>query len=47
MEKGWWYKFEDGSWPAERWVQIEYAGKLNWYYFNTQGYMAVGWIKLE
>ena len=43
-EKGWWYKFEDGSWPAERWVQIEYAGKLNWYYFNTQGYMAVGWI---
>lgn len=34
--KGWWYRNEDGSWPAATWRKID--GK--WYYFGSDGYMA-------
>ena len=42
-EKGWWYKNSDGSWPALKWLQIEYGTKTDWYYFNSEGYMVTGW----
>ncbi|MDY3930231.1 MAG: CAP domain-containing protein [Erysipelotrichaceae bacterium] len=36
---GWWYKNNDGSYPANTWKQIN--GK--WYFFNANGYMTTGW----
>lgn len=38
---GWWYQQDDGSYPANQWMQI--GGQ--WYYFNANGYMATGWVK--
>ena len=35
-DKGWWYRYKDGTWPASKWAQI--GGK--WYYFSADGYMA-------
>ncbi len=32
---GWWYEFDDGTWPENRWLKID--GK--WYYFGDDGYM--------
>jgi hypothetical protein len=39
-DKGWWYRYPDGSWPAAKW---EYINGL-WYFFGSDGYMATGWI---
>lgn len=36
---GWWYKFDDGTYPANEWYKID--GK--WYLFNSEGYMLYGW----
>ncbi|MFR5600981.1 MAG: N-acetylmuramoyl-L-alanine amidase family protein [Lachnospiraceae bacterium] len=37
---GWWYRNQDGSYPANAWQEIE--GK--WYFFNGSGYMVTGWV---
>lgn len=37
--KGWWYRNADGSWPASEWAYLEWNGKENWYYFDSNGYM--------
>lgn len=34
--KGWWYRYEDGTYPKSQWLEID--GK--WYYFKADGYMA-------
>ncbi len=44
-EVGWWYKYNDGTYPANRWFQD--PADANWYYFNEQGYMATGWIEVD
>ena len=36
---GWWYRNNDGSYPANTWKLID--GK--WYFFNASGYMTTGW----
>ena len=41
--KGWWYRFEDGTWPASEWLKVG----DNWYYFGEDGYMKTGWLQLE
>jgi len=41
--KGWWFRFEDGTWPRSQWIELEWNGVKNWYYFNEEGYMATGW----
>ena len=39
---GWWYIYEDGSYPTSKWAQI--GGK--WYWFNSEGYMAADqWVE--
>lgn len=43
-ENGWWFKFEDGSYPANEWRKLTYNGKTDWYRFNADGYMATGWF---
>lgn len=37
---GWWYSYANGGYPVSTWEQID--GK--WYYFNSSGYMATGWV---
>lgn len=40
--KGWWYQNSDGSYPTNKWQQIN--GK--WYFFNENGYCLTNkWIK--
>lgn len=39
-DKGWWYEYDGGGWPAEKWEFID----GNWYYFNEEGYMKTGWL---
>ncbi len=36
---GWWYRYGDGSYPCNRFEQIDGAT----YYFNGSGYMVTGW----
>lgn len=38
--KGWWYRNENGSYPANDWMMLDGL----WYYFNSDGYMGTGWI---
>lgn len=35
-DKGWWYRYEDGTYPKSQWLNID--GK--YYYFKADGYMA-------
>ena len=53
---GTWSVREDGQWtfktsggvtPASCWQYINWNGTNNWYYFNADGSMAVGWISLD
>ena len=37
---GWWYEYEDGSYPWEQWKDID--GQT--YYFGYSGYMYTGWL---
>lgn len=39
---GWWYRQADGSYPANKWAQIEGS----WYYFNKSGYMQTSWQQI-
>lgn len=36
---GWWYSYDNGSYPYQCWKYINGA----WYYFNRDGYMTTGW----
>ena len=42
-EKGWWYKYHDGSYPTNTWRDIDGY----WYWFNQEGYAATGWQAIE
>lgn len=39
--KGWWYQYEDGSFPSDEWVEIE----GEWYAFDSKGYVRTGWFQ--
>lgn len=39
----WWYKYSDGTYPANCWAKID--GK--WYHFDSDGWMQTGWLKLS
>ena len=38
---GWWYRFADGTYPTNGWLQIN----GQWYCFDSVGYMRTGWIQ--
>lgn len=42
-EKGWWYSYDDGTWPSNSWVYLPWKDTYQWYYFNSEGYMVTGW----
>ena len=37
-DKGWWFRFPDGSWVSNNW----YQDNEQWYYFDPEGYMVTG-----
>lgn len=41
---GWWFRYADGSYPKNAWVQLGYNGGLEWYHFDEAGYMQTGWF---
>ena len=43
--KGWWFKYQDGTWPKSQWLEFEWNGVKNWYYFGADGYMVTGWYQ--
>ena len=36
----WWYRYADGSYPANCWAQID----DQWYHFDASGWMQTGWL---
>ena len=40
---GWWWEEDNGSYPTKSWKNI--GG--TWYYFDGNGYMVTGWLKLS
>ena len=42
-ENNWWYREEDGIWPAWQWKEID----NKWYYFDENGYCVTGWRKID
>lgn len=43
--KGWWFKYQDGTWPKSQWLELEWNNGKNWYYFGADGYMVTGWYQ--
>lgn len=41
---GWWYKYYDGTWPANTWKSLLWNNSMQWYRFNPEGYMVTGWF---
>ena len=39
-ESKWWYRYVDGSYPANCWAQID----GQWYLFDASGWMQTGWL---
>ena len=37
--RGWWYRHEDGTYPANQWQVINH----HWYLFNRDGYICTSW----
>ncbi len=44
---GWWYLYDDGTYPANEWAQLTYNGQTYWYYFDVDGWMVDGWLEWE
>lgn len=40
-EAGWWYEYADGTYPSNKWEQIN----GEWYAFDENGYMRKGWYQ--
>lgn len=44
--KGWWYRFKDNTY-ATGWNYLKWSGGKNWFYFDDQGWMQTGWVKVN
>ena len=40
----WWYKYNDGSYPANGWYSLSWNGKTDWYHFDEEGWLDSGWF---
>ena len=45
--KGWWFRYNDGTWPSNKWEKLLWNGVESWYFFNAEGYMITGWFDYE
>ena len=41
---GWWFCYDDGTFPHEEWVYLTWNGRSDWYYFDVDGWMEDGWL---
>ncbi|MDO5407592.1 MAG: hypothetical protein Q4F28_09720 [Eubacteriales bacterium] len=41
---GWWYQYNNKSYPKDGWAKIRHAGQDEWYFFDKNGYMVTGWV---
>ena len=44
---GWWYRYKDGSWPADCMVELPWSQGIDTFCFDMRGYMVIGWRKFE
>ena len=44
---GWWYRYKDGSWPANCFADLRWSQGISTFYFNERGYMMTGWKKVD
>ena len=44
---GWWYRYKDGSWPANCFADLRWSQGVSTFYFNERGYMVTGWKKVD
>ncbi len=40
---GWWFEYDDGTYPHDEWALLEYNGITYWYHFDVDGWMDDGW----
>ena len=44
---GWWYRYMDGSWPANCMVELPWSQGKSTFCFDSRGYMVTGWRKID
>ena len=44
---GWWYRYKDGSWPADCMIDLPWSKGVSTFCFDKRGYMVIGWRKIE
>ena len=42
---GWWFCYDDGTFPHSEWVYLTWNGHSDWYYFDVDGWMEDGWLR--
>ena len=42
---GWWYQYDNKTYPKNGWAKLKYNGKEEWYFFDQNGYMVTGWVQ--
>ena len=45
--KGWWYRYKDGSWPADCVADLPWSQGVGRFVFDGRGYMVTGWQKID
>lgn len=44
---GWWYRYKDGSWPADCTIDLPWSQGVSTFCFDSRGYMVTGWRKID
>ena len=44
---GWWYRYKDGTWPADCLADLRWSQGIDTFCFNKRGYMVTGWQKID
>ena len=44
---GWWYRYKDGSWPADCTIDLPWSQGVSTFCFDSRGYMVTGWQKID
>lgn len=42
---GWWFCYDDGTFPHGEWKYLTWDGRSDWYYFDVDGWMEDGWLR--
>ena len=44
---GWWYRYKDGTWPADCLVDLPWSQGVSTFCFDSRGYMVTGWQHID